>query len=454
MSRESETLSKDEWLQIGDILDTEYSSVDEIRNDLIKTEKGILLQGIENCLTVFHRDPLLRGAIRRNELTNRTDIVKDLGWLRYSGTTITDLDEYQIQLYFEKNYGLKNAQNIDKAISIVASENRYHPIREKLESLEWDGVERIKHVMPKYLGVDEDEYSESVMTLLLTAGVKRIYEPGCKYDIMVCLVGGQGAGKSTFFRFLALNDDWFSDDLKRIDDEQVYRKMQGHWIIEMSEMLATVNAKSVEEIKSFLSRTKETYKIPYETHPEDRPRQCIFVGTSNDMQFLPFDTTGNRRFVPIRVHQDRIEKHILEDETESREYFSQVWAEFMVLYRKNKQHDLKLPPKMEAYLKEIQADFMPEDSNIGIIQEWLDSHDYEYVCSRQIYDLALKREGNDPKQWELKKINDIMNNSIQGWAPVSSHRFAGTTYGTQRAWKRVSETEGSRAALLEEIPFK
>ena len=79
---------------------------------------------------------------------------------------------------------------------------------------------------------------------------------------------------------------------------------------------------------------------------------------------------------------------------------------------------------MEAYLKEIQADFMPEDSNIGIIQEWLDSHDYEYVCSRQIYDLALKREGNDPKQWELKKINDIMNNSIQGWAPVSSHRFA------------------------------
>ena len=95
--------------------------MDEIRNDLIKTEKGILLQGIENCLTVFHRDPLLRGAIRRNELTNRTDIVKDLGWLRYSGTTVTDLDEYQIQLYFEKNYGLKNAQNIDKAISIVAS---------------------------------------------------------------------------------------------------------------------------------------------------------------------------------------------------------------------------------------------------------------------------------------------------------------------------------------------
>ena len=89
--------------------------------------------------------------------------------------------------------------------------------------------------------------------------------------------GGQGAGKSTFFRFLAIKDEWFSDDLKRMDDDNVYRKMQGHWIIEMSEMMATVNAKSIEDIKSFISRQKETYKIPYETHPEDRPRQCVLV---------------------------------------------------------------------------------------------------------------------------------------------------------------------------------
>ena len=153
------------------------------------------------------------------------------------------------------------------------------------------------------------------------AAIKRIYEPGCKYDIMVCAVGGQGAGKSTFFRFLSINDEWFSDDLKRIDDEQVYRKMQGHWFIEMSEMLATENAKSVEEIKSFISRTKETYKIPYETHPEDRPRQCVFVGTSNDLQFLPFDMAGNRRFAPVKVHPEKVEKHILENEEGARAYF-------------------------------------------------------------------------------------------------------------------------------------
>ena len=76
-------------------------------------------------------------------------------------------------------------------------------------------------------------------------------------------------------------DEWFSDDLRKLDDDNVYRKLQGHWIIEMSEMMATANAKSIEEIKSFLSRQKEVYKIPYETHPADRPRQCVFGGTSN-----------------------------------------------------------------------------------------------------------------------------------------------------------------------------
>ena len=433
---------KDAWEEVGQILDTECSSVDDIRLDLEKGDKGGVKQSIQNCMTVFYRDPLLKGAICRNELTCRTDIVKDMGWKRSPTASITDVDIFQIQRYLEREYGLKSERNINKAISIIASENGYHPIKQYLESLVWDGEERIKHAMTKYLGVDEDEYSESLMKLLLTAAIKRIYEPGCKYDIMVCAVGGQGAGKSTFFRFLALNDEWFSDDLKKIDDEQVYRKMQGHWIIEMSEMLGTVNAKSVEEIKSFISRTKETYKIPYETHPEDRPRQCVFVGTSNDLQFLPFDMTGNRRFAPILVHPEKVEKHILADEAEARDYLIQVWAEAMVLYRQTKRHDLKLPKNMEEHLKELQKEFMPEDTNIGIIQAWLETCGEEYVCSRMIYEMALGHGDDEPKQWETKKINEIMNTSIEGWEPVSSHRFTGTTYGTQRGWKRITDKDG------------
>ena len=100
------------------------------------------------------------------------------------------------------------------------------------------------------------------MKLFLLGAISRAFQPGCKFEIMLCLVGGQGAGKSTFFRLLAVRDEWFSDDLRKLDDDNVYCKLQGHWIIEMSEMMATANAKSIEEIKSFLSRQKEVYKIP------------------------------------------------------------------------------------------------------------------------------------------------------------------------------------------------
>lgn len=434
MQRESESEDNISWNEIGEVLDSEMSTVEDIRADLARNDKGNSCQTINNCMLVFHRDPLLKGSIRKNELSGKIDIVGNLGWQRTS-SSLTDTDVYQIHWYLEKNYGLKNDRNINKAMNIVASENRYHPIRDYLEKLKWDGQPRIDNLLPRYLGADCDDYTKEIMRLFMLAAIHRVYEPGCKFEIMVCLVGGQGAGKSTFFRFLAINDEWFSDDLKRMHDDNVYRKMQGHWIIEMSEMMATVNAKSIEDIKSFISRQKETYKIPYETHPEDRPRQCVFVGTSNNMDFLPLDRTGNRRFAPVLVHPEWVEKHILEDEKESREYIRQAWAEAMELYR-NGFHELKLSGKTEEYLKEMQKDFMPEDAKVGIIQNWLDELAEDYVCSIMIYKEAFSHEYDTPKDWELKEINNVMNHSIVGWEKISSHRFAG--YGTQRGWRRVA----------------
>lgn len=427
------------------------STIEDIQADLARNEKGITCQTINNCILVLQRDPLLKGAIRKNELSGKIDVVGDLGWNRTS-SSLTDTDVYQIQWYLEKNYGLKHDRNINKAMNIVANENKYHPIREYLEHLRWDGQSRISSLLPKYLGADENTYTKEIMRLLMLAAIHRVYEPGCKFEIMVCLVGGQGAGKSTFFRFLAIHDEWFSDDLKRMDDENVYRKLQGHWIIEMSEMMATVNAKSIEDIKSFLSRQKETYKIPYETHPEDRPRQCVFVGTSNSMDFLPLDRTGNRRFAPVLVHPERVEKHILENETEAREYFQQAWAEAMELYRNGIQ-ELKLSKETEEYLKELQKEFMPEDVKVGIIQIWLDELSENYVCSMMIYKEAFSHEFDTPKDWELKEINKVMNHSIVGWEKVSSHRFP--KYGTQRGWKRVTDGNGFQKLSQDtKLPFQ
>ena len=325
---------------------------------------------MQNVYQVFQSDPVLHGVISYNILTGRIDICKPLWWERTT-SAMSDTDFNYLMLYLEKRYGLNNENRIRRALTVVAHQNQYHPIREYLNRLEWDGTERIPYVLHHFLGAEICAYGTEVMRLFLLGAIHRVFRPGCKFELMLCLVGGQGAGKSTFFRFLACKDEWFSDDLKKIDDDNVFRKMQGHWIIEMSEMIATANARSIEDIKSFLSRSKETYKVPYATEPEDRLRQCVFGGTSNALDFLPLDRSGNRRFLPIMVHPEQAEVHILEDEAASRQYMDQLWAEAMTLYRRGKVQ-LKLSKEMNEQLVLLQKQFMPEDTKVGVIQAFLD----------------------------------------------------------------------------------
>ena len=418
-------------------------NIEEIKAGLETTEKGGVRQSIRNCLTVFQRDPLLSGAIAYNILTDRKDIIKPIGFHRES-TALNDTDMKYLLLYLEETYGLTNEKKIDNAIGIVANENKYHPIRDYLSALVWDGTERIRFCLRHFLGADADDYTYEALKLFLLGAISRAFQPGCKFEIMLCLVGGQGAGKSTFFRLLAVRDEWFSDDLRKLDDDNVYRKLQGHWIIEMSEMMATANAKSIEEIKSFLSRQKEVYKIPYETHPADRPRQCVFGGTSNALDFLPLDRSGNRRFMPIMVNSERAEIHILEDEAASRAYIDKMWAEAMFIYQ-NFPLKLTLSKAMEKELRELQKQFMPEDTKAGLIQSFLDNYNGTQVCSKLIYAEALNHAFDEPKQWEIREINEIMNNSIDGWKAFSNPRIF-AKYGRQRGWEHIKPPDNGLSA--------
>ena len=425
------------------------TSVEEVKAMLDTTEKGGVRNSIKNCLTVFQHDPLLSGAIAYNLLTDRTDIIKLLGYDRSPSASMTDTDMKYIRLYLEENYDLTSEKKIMDAADLAAHQNSYHPVRDYLNGLTWDGTERIRYCLHHFLGAEADEYTFQALRLFLLGAIHRVFRPGCKFEVMLCLVGGQGAGKSTFFRLLAGKDEWFSDDLRKLDDENVYRKLQGHWIIEMSEMIATANAKSIEEIKSFLSRQKEVYKIPYETHPADRLRQCVFGGTSNAMDFLPLDRSGNRRFLPVQVCPEQAEVHILEDEAASRAYLQQVWAEAMSIYRAGG-WKLTFSPEMVRYLKEHQKDFMPEDTKAGTIQAFLDSYTGDTVCSKQLYKEALNHAFDEPKQWEIREINEIMNQCVTGWTYFSNPRsFAG--YGRQKGWEREKPVTGN-GGLAAEIP--
>ena len=311
--------------------------------------------------------------------------------------------------------------------------------------LEWDGQERIRYVLQRYMGADASDFVYEVVKHFLMEALSRIYRPGCKADEMLCLVGQQGAGKSTFFRFLALNDDWFSDDLKQLNDSKIYEHLRGHWIMEMSEMIAAISAKSNEEIKSFLTRQKDTYRNPYDKYEEDRKRQCIFAGSTNTRQFIPFDRTGARRFLPIAIDSSKAEKHILDDEKEARSYFDQLWAEVMEIYwsTENKSSLLKFSKEMEQEISEYRKQFTQEDTMAGMIQGWLDAYKGSHVCSVQIWKEAFDHFDREPKKFETNEICSIMDTQITGWKRAGVHRFSKEGYGRQRSWIREgAEEEG------------
>lgn len=318
---------------------------------------------------ILMNDPNLQGAFRLNMFTDKIDITRDLGWYRESDS-LTDVDLKFLVVYLEKHYGLSNEKRIEDVIKVVANENRYHPVLDRINSITWDGWERIRYALHHFLGAEVSEYTYEVMKLFMIGTIARISCPGIKFEVMLCLVGGQGAGKSTFLRFLAMEDDWFTDDLKKMDDDNVYRKIQGHLIIEFPEMVAILNAKNVEDTKSFMSRQKDTYKTPYDRHPKDHKRQCVFAGSSNSLDFLPMDRSGNRRFLPILCNMEEAETHILDDEKTSREYIDQMWAEAMEIYRSGK-CQLRLPKEMEKELCEYQKQFMQEDTKKELILDYI-----------------------------------------------------------------------------------
>ena len=298
-----------------DALAASLMPIEMLKEKLIHNEKGNVTQVIENCETVVREDTLLNGAVRLNRMTGRLEIQKDMGWSR-AGPAVNDNDMNNILSYMARNYDLRADKLCWRAVTTAAYENSFHPIREYLEGLEWDGQERIRRALRHFLGAPEDELTHQCMKMFMIGALRRIYEPGCKFEYVLTLVGGQGIGKSTFFRFLALQDKWFTDDLVGFKSSRIFEKISGHWIIEMSEMLAIMNAKGADEVKSFLSRQSDVNRDPYAVFPDDRPRQCVFGATTNRIKCLPFDRTGNRRFLPVLVDEAQAEVHILENEAE------------------------------------------------------------------------------------------------------------------------------------------
>ena len=277
--------------------------------------------------------------------------------------------------------------------------------------------------------------------------------PGCKMDDVVVLIGEQGAGKSSLVRFLALNDDYFGE-IKTVEGDKATEQLAGKWICEVSELSAFTRAKEVESIKAFITRQKDSYRKPYDRNVDDRPRMCVFIGTTNNPNFL-VDLTGNRRFYPVKIHSNGYELFDMEEEV--RLYIAQCWAEALVKYNAGEMPNFAKKELIAEY-RAAQESAMQDDWRIGMIKEYLDTKTVgEFVCIKELVDNVISTDKEHPVNPNPKDSKDIgiIMSRMEGWERAStSHRTP--KYGTQRGWikiKNVDTDVPNAVSEIGELPF-
>lgn len=388
-------------------------------------------QLVHNFEIVMDKDSRFAGKIRLNEFAQQPYLYGSVPWENENNCRAwSSHDDSALFSLIQADYGLKSRQDFADALKNVSMRNKFHPVRELLDSLTWDGKEHIRSLLPEYLGAEDSDYTYQVMRLWMLGAVSRVYKPGSKFDYTIILQGSQGIGKSTFLKLMALDDSWFNDSLDSLDSDKAVQSLTGSWIIELAELKSLARtAGGVESVKRFLTATQDKYRIPYERRADTFYRQCVFAGTTNKDDFLQ-DETGNRRFLIIHTGVTKPSKSLFIPE--AMDDIKQAWAEAVHIW-KNEDIQLILPENCMQQAKELQEANMADDGKRGIILDYLEGK--TQVCAREIWFEALK-ETIPPKNWQASEINNIVA-KIPGWERLKTPRkFDG--YGQQRGFRKIA----------------
>jgi hypothetical protein len=340
--------------------------------------------------------------------------------------------------WFAKVHGIANTQVIKQAFTEVTRQHRFHPIIDYLEAQKWDGVGRLERLFIDYLGAEDSDYTRCVTKKMFIAAVKRLYEPGCKFDNMLVLIGPQGAHKSTILQKMGM--DWFSDSLKSLESKEAGEHLQSAWLFEFGE-LAGMNRVEVEEIKQFLSKRSDKYRVAYDRTVSDFPRKCVFFGTTNNHNFLK-DATGNRRFWPVPVDPSKRKLNVFDDLNEE---IGLLWAEAVAAYRSGE--SLEPPAELAQTIAKMQAGHVEKDDRVGMIEEWMDEErtddkgfpmgiTRDRTCAIQVWVECFGKRQGDMRPADGRTICELLR-SIEGWREVGRVYFPG--YGKQAVFERIEQ---------------
>lgn len=387
-------------------------------------------QLVHNFEIVMDKDSRFAGKIRLNEFAQQPYLYGNVPWENENNCRAwSSHDDSALFALIQADYGLKSRQDFADALKNVSMRNKFHPVRELLDSLTWDGKEHIRSLLPEYLGAEDSDYTYQVMRLWMLGAVSRVYKPGSKFDYTMILQGSQGIGKSTFLKQMAMDDSWFNDSLDSLDSDKAVQSLTGSWIIELAELKSLARtAGGVESVKRFLTATQDKYRIPYERRADTFYRQCVFAGTTNKDDFLQ-DETGNRRFLIVQTGVKKPSKSLFVPEI--MDAIKLAWAEAVHIW-KNEKPQLILPEAYMQEAKELQEANMADDGKRGIIQEYLEGK--TQVCAREIWFEALE-ESISPKSYQTSEINSIIA-KVPGWRRMKTPRKF-PKYGSQRGFQKM-----------------
>lgn len=434
---------------------------DEWKADLEYSKSGKLQCTIGNIILILENDPALRGHIVHDEFSGFDAVVGGLPWNRHAKQW-TDKDDANLRVWLERNYDLAGKEKIADALTAVLTRHSYHPIREYLEGLTWDGVPRLDRLIIDYIGAEDTPLTKAMTRKHFTAAVARVFRPGCKYDYCLIMTGPEGAGKSTLLS--KMGGPWFNDSITSTEGKEGMQQLRGTWIIEWGE-LSSIKRSDVESVKAYLSKRIDIYRAAYDRRTNEHPRQCVFCGTTNELFFLKGDN-GNRRFwvVPVDPSKRKYKQwHQQLDEDRN-----QLWAEAVHYFKQGER--LYLDDELEAQAKQRQADYNDDsdDPMVAMLRDFLDA---KLPVDWNTYDLARRRAwwrnpdpldaagtetrtrisaaeficermGRDMADKEYKYLARKVSKMIAktgGWEKLSATKHCQNLYGIQRGYRRTDE---------------
>lgn len=400
------------------------------KDQLARTENGSLIAHMQNVELILGNDERWAGVISFSAFSSK--IVK-VRTPPYGGGTgdWSDIDDIRVMKWLAQQYNLRvKASSVIEAVSVVAHDNSFHPVRNYLNKLEWDRVPRLDTWLNTVMGVTQSGYSAKVGKRWMISAVARVMRPGCKADSVMILEGGQGEGKSTAMSILG--GDWFMDTPFALGDKDGFQAIRGKWIIELGELDSFNKAESTKA-KQFFSASTDTYRESYGRRTNDVPRQCVFVGTTNQDEYLK-DATGNRRYWPVACTKVDLEQ--------LREIRDQLWAEAMFCYEAGEIWWVNRDET--AMFSEAQDERFVVDEWEGPILTWLEESQIgETTSGSEVLASALKLDFGHWGKPEQMRVGAIMHRL--GWRRV---RLPALAKSGQRPWAyKKPENWGGHSAL-------